>query len=806
MPEGSGTSLGAAQGRIVITVETAAAESQLNSFVQKTEQVAKQVATAFGIDLGIRGAKQLVDAAVAADQLATAYNRQMVAAQNLAGSQGQLNGLLDTYDKATGGILDKSEELSAVTKLMSVGFADSAQELDKFATAIRGISIAMGTSQDTVTQNLILELFSQRGQRLDQLGLQYDKVRQRADELRQADSSLTQQQAYQQAVLDQAIEKFGGLATSSAGAITGIEAVRKSWHNLILEVAQEFHPGFDQLGQQLDRFLEWIRKRRAEIPSEAANLGIAPLAPPAWMTSVSGSASFPLAPAGTNGPTADQQTAISDWWTKRQEIDSKFSQSVSDEGARFSQQRLQSETNYQEQVTQSAADFAKQRMRAQEDYERSIVDIMRAAQQRDQRMAEDHDREIGRMQRDSAQRIGKLDEELNRNIAQQRADSAERLAGFADQRDKDIESKRKDSADNLLKIDQDYNDQRAQAQLAHQDTLSNAAARLDAFAVFEEQRRFAREQAQAAKSHDEKVDDEKEKLQKSIDQVNEAYNQKVSDEKKSLDKSIKQAQEAHDRQVKDEQDALQQRINDANDAYNRQLQDARNADTQRITDMAANFKLQKQREDDDQTDRMNQMATHHNEEMTQFNTEHNQRIGQIIDHASDERKQVDTEFQNQMKALGLSNDAWDKLTADHNTEALRQQKLFYDEQNKAFLESSIIALTAQLLLPGADIGTLSKAIEGFNTLLNNANEDIKKQIGLAPTVGTSSVSPTAIISATAVTLPPSAQVSATGNNTAVTIAAGAIVINGVSGQTATDLAGIIDQRIYNAVLRATGRG
>src|SRR4030095_15629581 len=112
MPDGGGTNLGTAQGRVVITAETASAEAQLTSFAKKTETLMKQVAGAFGIDLGVRGLVQLTQATVASTELATAYNRQTVAAQSLAGSQSELNAMLEVYDQATGGILDKSTELA----------------------------------------------------------------------------------------------------------------------------------------------------------------------------------------------------------------------------------------------------------------------------------------------------------------------------------------------------------------------------------------------------------------------------------------------------------------------------------------------------------------------------------------------------------------------------------------------------------------------------------------------------------------------------------------------------------------------
>ena len=124
----------------------------------------------------------------------------------------------------------------------------------------------MGTSQDTVTQNLILELFTQRGARLDQLGLQYDQIRQRAEELQDADAQLTDQMAYQQAVLEQANERFGALATSSAGAATGVENLHTAWTDLRSGHRPDVKGPLDDMAQALadviDQTTEAIEKLR----------------------------------------------------------------------------------------------------------------------------------------------------------------------------------------------------------------------------------------------------------------------------------------------------------------------------------------------------------------------------------------------------------------------------------------------------------------------------------------------------------------------------------------------------------------
>jgi len=184
--------------------------------------------------------KNFTEAAAAADAVSAAYARQQVASRALAGSQAEVNALLEVYDEATGGVLSNQKQLEGVTKLLSVGFADTVREAEQAAKSIRGISLAVGRPQDAVENDLILEMFTQRGMRLDQLGLQYDVVRQKTNELMQANASLTKQQAYQQAVLDHAIERYGDLADSAAGQATEVERLAAAYQDLGLQLANQF--------------------------------------------------------------------------------------------------------------------------------------------------------------------------------------------------------------------------------------------------------------------------------------------------------------------------------------------------------------------------------------------------------------------------------------------------------------------------------------------------------------------------------------------------------------------------------------
>lgn len=217
-------------------------------------------------------------AAVELSQQAASYRRVGVAAESLAGSQARLNTLMAAYGQVTGGVVDKATALQNVTSLMAIGFADNAEELTEFIRAARGISLATGQQQDYVIGQLQLAIANQSTMRLDQLGLGVDEVKTRIEDLREANSGLTQEAAYQQAVLGLATEKFGALTESIESQATGVERLIAAWKNYRLELAQEFSgpidAGADWLTRQMFPQLPEHRQGIQRNIDDAQNFGM----------------------------------------------------------------------------------------------------------------------------------------------------------------------------------------------------------------------------------------------------------------------------------------------------------------------------------------------------------------------------------------------------------------------------------------------------------------------------------------------------------------------------------------------------
>jgi hypothetical protein len=661
--------LGNARGRILIDT------SDLPRAQREVQQASRAMSQAMGalgaLGVGV-GVAQFARFAVEADRLATSYARQSVAARNLAGSQSELNELLRVYDDATGGALDKASALQNVTKLMAVGFADSTQELDQFATAIRGISLAMGQSQDFVTQNLVLELFSQRGARLDQLGLQYDLVRQRAEQLQAADSDLTKEMAYQQAVLEQALERFGGLADSTEGAATGLENLGKAWTNFKLAFGEEsggisniifeqWASDIEKATNELRQFSQFLRDVELAGQRFRFRIGISDINPD-LNSGISDRARGNTSRLAATGSAAEDLTernaAIVEWHRETLDIERQAARDRLDATRQFESQRTDAIRQYEQTIAREAQDFARQRARSEEDYALSLERLHRDIGQREQRQAEELARNIGQARADSAERIADMEAELARTLAERRADSAERIAEWEADRNEQIGERRRESSERLIELEEEFNRERERAERDSRERLHQAAGQFDAIAINREQRRAAREAEERELAQREQLTEEQKRLSEGVEQLDRAHRKRLEDEAKSLDKAINQAQAAHNRQVANEKEALDKRISQANEAYQLQLEDARAADAQRLEDMAADHELRRRREDEDRGIRLRRMGEDHEAQLGEMARQQEERLIQIAEQEQEARDLLNDEFQKELDDLGIRTDAY----------------------------------------------------------------------------------------------------------------------------------------------------
>lgn len=550
-----------------------------------------------GIGVGVGGyAIANIAQGVGADvDRATTYERQTVAARNLAGSQAKLNELLAAYATASGDAVDKVTSLENVTRLMATGFANSAPEIEKFVRATRGASIALGRPQDYVIQETQLAISNISVKRLDQIGLGISEVNERIEQLRKTNAGWTRETAFQDAVISLLDEKYGKLTKTAEGQATGVEKLRKAWADLRLEMGQAAKGPVDNFSEyvanrirDIKELMEWEQKRweqgqkiygvQSIAPSNQSfadpgkkMYGVQSIAPDFSTFSGGGVNQFndpvisPMrAPSSKGRFDERQQEVVTSFYDRSIEMERNYQEQRTAEIERYESQRLSIVQNYGKMMVREEEDFARQRARGLEDYERSIVKIMKDAQERESEMRE----------------------ALAERIADAREDHEKRVS--------DIQEK--------------YQEDREKALKDHRDRLMKAAGQLDAIAVLEERKRWKKE------------NEERE----------EGYKDALEKAQENLDEQIEKANEAHEKQ----------------------LEKARKADEDRLAEMAENRRIQLEREDEDRGIRLERLQQDHNDQLAELDRLHEETLAKMDRRFYEETKAFEEELAVALAAVG----------------------------------------------------------------------------------------------------------------------------------------------------------
>lgn len=298
--------------------------------------------------------------------------------------------------------------------------------------------------------------------------------------------------------------------------------------------------------------------------------------------------------AGAGGP--DIAGPVRDWAKAVQRIEREAGEARLQATQDYEKQRSEAIAQYELSALRDAEDFARQRARQEASYQRQIAQV----------------------QEDTAKREATWQRDLSEKLAELRSDSNERL----------------------VELDEDYAKDRERRERDHRDRLLNAAARLDAIGVAEEQRRYA-------------------------DQSNDA-------------------EENYQEQRGKIQEALDERIADELKAHQRRLDDQRQADAERLADMKRAFEEQRAEEDFERAIRLQRQAEDHASQLAQMDVAQAERLAQIDRQAAQERAALDENFIEQLQAAGLYRDAWLDLQAKQQAQSLKMFQEYWAQFNAQF--------------------------------------------------------------------------------------------------------------------------
>lgn len=583
------------------------AQAGLNSLTG----VLQKLSGAFGISLGLAGLVHVTRMGVELVKTSAEAERTRKSFDVLAAGVGQSSDkMLDAMQRASDGMVSDNELILGANKAMLLGVAKNSEEMGRLLEASRVLGQAMGQDVGKSFNDLVIGLGRLSPLILDNLGIANEgeeMFENYAKSVGKTADSLTKAEK-RQILLNKVMEAAQPLLDAETGAADNnankFDRLGASWHNAT-QTAGELFGEVGVLGLGLNALagiIDFVNARwrdsitvlegvKAAYESVRGALGFGGAAAPAaggvpkWMTGVSKAASGPLI---SEQDIADVKI---DWSEGISELTERTNEQILDQIETYNRQRANAERDYQTGSDREARDFAINRQRQEEDMLDAITSIHANAARLEKRLAED----------------------LARSIADAQADSSERIA-----------EAREDTTERLIELEEDFAKNRQRAAEDHRDKMLSAAGRLDAIALLEERKRWARENSDAKEAHEEQRDDLQEQLDERID-----------DENKALAKSIANAKEAHERQ----------------------LADAREADRLRIEDMQADFIKRKARDDADRAIRLADQAADHAAQLAEMDRAQIERINQINRHAAEERAELDEEALKELAALHNRNEA-----------------------------------------------------------------------------------------------------------------------------------------------------
>jgi hypothetical protein len=685
----------------------------------------------------------IIGGIAAADELSNAYLRQNLAGKTLAGTQEELNELLEVYDKATGEALSKSKQMAGVVRLQAVGFADSKQELEQFAKAIRGISLSIGEPADYVTQNLILELFSQRGQRLDQLGLQYDDVRRRQEELMESDRTMTKQQAYQQAVLDQALDRYGLLAESTEGQASGVEQMAAAWSDFGLALSLVIKGPLDGLIERLAQVLDLVAqvttglaktdpgdteyptpvgglhygekgggtttRNEAEAAKAAAQAREALLLQYKANTSIMSSMSKTieaalgisdgLEEARDTIRKANRTLAVINVIEQRRSgykdptpgsgtyDDQPKKNILSDdqeaEVRSFSLARRNIEAETNAAILEENQEYSDRRKDIERDYQQQVAEEAEDFARKRARDEAEFAKDIAKAQADSAEQIAEIWEDLGKSIAKANRDHAQDIEKWERDHGLRIKDLKEDAADDIEEVDEDLAEKQ-------EDAKKDSAEKLT-----EMEEEFGRDRAKAAKAHNESILQaashldaaaifwEQKKFAREEKEAQEALDLKIAKEKEGLQEELTENEKAAEKRKTEITENLAEQIAEENAAHELRLSDANAAHAQQLEDQKVAAQERADETAAEDLERLNEMKQAHIDRMTEEDIDRGIRLQRDFTHHNNQLLELDRVHGLRMTQINTQAQAErDKLDEEH-----RQKMLDLGFQNGQWMEA-----------------------------------------------------------------------------------------------------------------------
>lgn len=654
---GGGAGLGQAHGSVTIdmadvqrAVQTARTASRqieqaLGGIDRGTQKAQKSIgglgaslkglAGTFGVGLGIAGALGLAQGTLELAKTAAEAERTRGAFDRLAQGIGESSDqMLASMRAASDGMISDQRLVQTANQALLLNAANTGEEMAKLLEIARVRAEASGKSFEDAFSRLALGIGKREPEILDELGIvlrlpaAYSAY---AAEVGKTAEQLTEVEKTQ-ALYNAVVKQSEGLLQQSGGAVDDnakkFDRAAAASQNARIALGNLFADNIAQAAQNYADVLAGIVRLLNQIGAaqpesfgvlEARRFGAnIPTSTGPRITASGFGGSMPrglVAPEFDAAQLADQRAAKLDFAQEIADIERDSANQRLDATRNYESQRTDTIASYERTIAREAEDFGRQRARAQAQFQKQVAELAESAAEREADMAEDLADRIADLQAGASERITEAQDNTNKRISE---------------------------------IEEDYRKSRERAERDHRDNLLDAAARLDATAVFNEQKRFAREQADAKDARDEAISDAQEGLQERIEQ---------------------------------ERDNLAERIAQEQEAHAERLQEARDADAERLADMQADFAEQQRLEDEDRAVRLQRMAEDHAAQLASMAAAQAEQMAEIDRAEAEELRSAQEAHLKELEEAGIFNKNWKAIQDAREREALQSWDRFWQEFN-----------------------------------------------------------------------------------------------------------------------------
>lgn len=199
------------------------------------------------------GFQQLYGVITDFGQIGAQAEKNAIAFTALAGSSAEASRWIRELQTATRGAITEGEAAAQAYQLMKFGLADSADAAGQFlkeVSVLAQISPTLGDTSEAINQ-IQLTLANMSYMRLDQLGLSVQEVKARMKDLRDETAGMSQEQAFQEAVLEGIHQQYEIVGDDILKVDSNQAELAAKWRQFKEDIGKPINTGLEAVAGEL---------------------------------------------------------------------------------------------------------------------------------------------------------------------------------------------------------------------------------------------------------------------------------------------------------------------------------------------------------------------------------------------------------------------------------------------------------------------------------------------------------------------------------------------------------------------------